>query len=123
MLDLLLFFLLEMFFIMPTTTPVGYFAHISLGLINMFSAILLRVFQFLVNLDIYNVISCFTLNIFSLVYILKFILIYFEGRKLENCNRFLRLPLNKVIHSFILLHNVIRNGLRIFCSEIFGVLF
>ena len=30
--------------------------------------ILLRVFKFLVDLDIYNVISCSTLNIFSLVY-------------------------------------------------------
>ena len=90
-----------MFFIMPTTTPVEYFVHTSLSFINMYSTILLRVFQFLVNLDIYYVISCSTLNIFSLVYTLKFILIYFEGRKLENCNKLLRLPLNKVIHTFI----------------------
>ena len=63
---------------------------------------LLRVFQFLVNLDIYYVISCSTLNIFSLVFILKFILIYCEGRKLENCNRLLRLPWIKLfIHSFL----------------------
>ena len=67
----------------------------------MYSTILLRVFQFLINLDIYYVISCSTLNIYSLVYILKFILIYFESRKLENCNRLLRLPLNKVIRKFI----------------------
>ena len=86
---------------MPTTTPVEYFVHISLSFTNLYITILLRVFKFLVNLDIYNVISCYTLNIFALVCILKFILIYFEGRKLENCNRLLRLPLNKVIFSFI----------------------
>ena len=86
---------------MPTTTPVEYFVHIALSFINMYSTILSRVFKFLVNLDIYYVISCFTLNIFSLVYILKFILIYFGSRKLENCNGLLSLPLNKVIHSFI----------------------
>ena len=79
-----------MFFIMPTTTPD--ILYISLSFINVYSTILLRVFQFLVNLDIYYVISCSTLNIFSLVFILKFILIYCEGRKLENCNRLLRLP-------------------------------
>ena len=69
---------------MPITTPVEYFVHISLSLINMYSTILLRVFQFLVNLHIYYVISCSTLNIYPLIYILKFILIYCEGRKLEN---------------------------------------
>ena len=102
MLDLLLFYLLQMFFLMQTTTPVEYFVHTSLSFINLYITILLRVFKFLVNLVIYNVISCSTLNIFSLVYILKCILIYYEGRKLKkNCNRLLRLPLTKVIHSFI----------------------
>ena len=85
-----------MFFIMPTTTPVEYFVHISLSFTNLYITILLRVFKFqtftMLNLDIYNVISCYTLNILSLVCILKFILIYFEGRKLENGNRLLRLP-------------------------------
>ena len=86
------------FFIMPTTTLVEYFVHISHSFINLYVFLDIK---FLVNLDIYNVISCSTLNIFSLVYILRFILIYFEGCKLENCIRLLRLLLNKVIHSFI----------------------
>ena len=85
MLDLLLFYLLQMFFLMPTTTPVEYFVHTSPSFINLYITILLRVFKFLVNLDIYNVISCSTLKIFPLVYIFKCILIYYEGRKLENC--------------------------------------
>ena len=82
---------------MPTTTLVEYFVHISHSFINLYVFFYIK---FLVNLDIYNVISCSTLNIFSLVYILKFILIYFEGYKLENCNILLRLLLNKVIHSY-----------------------
>ena len=101
MVDLLLLYSLQMFFIMPTTTPVEYFVHISLSFTNLYITILFSVFKFLVNLDIYNAISCSTLNIYSLVYILKFILIYFEGRKLENYNRLLRLSWNKVIHTFI----------------------
>ena len=82
---------------MPTSTPVKYFVHISLSFTNLYITILLSVFKFLVNLDIYNVISCYTLYIFALVCILKFILIYVEGRKLENCNRF-------ILYIFLFIH-------------------
>ena len=51
--------------------------YISLSSINLYV-------KFYYVLKVYS-----TLNIVSLAYILKFV---FEGRKLENCDRLLRLP-------------------------------
>ena len=90
-LDLPLFYSLSLFFIVLLPPLLSLLIYIYLYMYTC---------SFIVHIlppfvDLYMFIAYSTLNIVSFVYVYIYLSIYlfFEGRRLENCNRLLRFPL------------------------------